>query len=263
MSCRRITLLSCLILCPWHRADCQDTSRWLVQEQRGSLTVYSEFPVDVDTIESQLQSVSDQLRDQLGVAGNDEAVELILFRSQSSYHNYLAQTLPEALQRRAVYFRNHDVSQIYAWNSRWLMVDLRHEITHVRLHQHLPFLPLWIDEGLAEYLETNADQQGSSSRRETVRWKSRLGFPPRLEHLEQVNSAAMMQGDDYRDSWAWICFLLHNSPATRDLLRSYLDEIHSGGVPGPFSSYAKQRLSDFSSLANSYFRKMHFHLISR
>ncbi len=261
MASPRFTLLYALLLCLPSRAECQETSRWLIQQQRGSLTVYSEFPVDLDHIEAQLQSVSDQLQNQLGIEGSDQAIELVLFRSQSNYHKYLAEKLPEALERRAVFFRNDDVSQIYVWNSRWLMVDLRHEITHVRLHQHLPFLPLWIDEGLAEYFETNADEHGASSRREAVLWKSRLGFPPRLEHLEQLNAATVMQGDDYRNSWAWISFLLHHNTATRDLLRSYLEEIHSGGVPGPFSSYAAEQITGFSGLANSYFRKMHFRLI--
>ena len=38
-------------------------------------------------------------------------------------------------------------------NERELAVDLRHETTHAVLHGLLPMVPLWLDEGLAEYFE--------------------------------------------------------------------------------------------------------------
>ena len=38
------------------------------------------------------------------------------------------------------------------WGNR-IQQDLRHELTHAILHSVLKDVPLWLDEGLAEYFE--------------------------------------------------------------------------------------------------------------
>lgn len=238
----------------------QENTRWVIQQQRQEFTIYSEFPVDVDAVCHQLQAVTKILQQQFGIEPTRAPVELILFNTRKSYEDYLKDELPEALNRRAVFFSGNDVSQIYAWKSRWLTTDLRHEITHVRLHQHLPFVPLWIDEGIAEYLEAQSEESGLASRREAVRWKARFGFPPRLTSLEQLQHAAEMQSDDYRNSWAWICYLMNDSDTSREALKSYLRKIHNGEAPGKFSSWVQPQISDLQQSANSYFRKSQFRL---
>jgi hypothetical protein len=52
------------------------------------------------------------------------------------------------------------------------MTDLRHEMVHVRVHQHLPFAPLWLDEGLAECFEERLGSRADVSRRELLRWRA-------------------------------------------------------------------------------------------
>ncbi|MGV2339858.1 MAG UNVERIFIED_CONTAM: hypothetical protein LVR18_39660 [Planctomycetaceae bacterium] len=47
-----------------------------------------------------------------------------------------------------------------------------------------------------------------------------------LRVLERLPSAEAMDGDDYRDSWAWTSFLLAESDESRRLLRGYVAEIH-------------------------------------
>ena len=42
---------------------------------------------------------------------------------------------------------------VYAYRHPELPIDLRHECTHALLHANLPMVPLWLDEGLAEYFE--------------------------------------------------------------------------------------------------------------
>jgi hypothetical protein len=230
--------------------------RWLVEEQRGPCVLYAEFSIQPGDVWRELDDVSALLEQTAGIVATGERVELVLFASQSSYLKYLTPGLPQARNRRALFYRNAGVSQIYAWKSRFLMTDLRHEMVHVRVHQHLPFAPLWLDEGLAECFEERAGSRGDESRREHLRWKARLNQVSSLRVLERLPSAESMDGDDYRNSWAWVAFLLQESEESRGVLRGYVEEIHRGEAPGAFSSWADARVPSLLSRANSYFRKM-------
>jgi hypothetical protein len=238
------------------RSDAQQVNRWVVEETRGEETLYSEFPLDVAGIWKQIDSVSNELKNSVGIESSSEPVEIVLFSTHASYVQYLSQKIPQARNRRAIFLRNGAVSQIYAWNSRTLMTDLRHEMVHVRIHQHLPFFPLWLDEGLAEYFEEEPGKRSVSSRRDSVRWKARLGMSPSLRALEGLPSAEAMNGETYRDSWAWVSFLINNSAESRDTLRKYVKLIYRGEAPGTFSSFAEAESPGLTARANSYFRKM-------
>ncbi|MFM7833331.1 MAG: hypothetical protein ACKPJD_16185, partial [Planctomycetaceae bacterium] len=127
--------------------------RWVVQEQRGSLLLYAEFDPDTERIWAELAEVDAELLEATGIEGTSGRVEIVLFSTRQSYLQYLSGRVPQASARRAIFLKNGEISQVYAYNSRSLAVDLRHEMTHVRVHQHMPYAPLWLDEGLAEYFE--------------------------------------------------------------------------------------------------------------
>lgn len=230
--------------------------RWVVEDQRGTCVLYSEFSIPPADVWRELEEVSALLEQSAGIVASTERVEVVLFASQSSYLKYLSQGLPQARNRRALFYRNAGVSQIYAWKSRSLMTDLRHEMVHVRVHQHLPFAPLWLDEGLAECFEERAGSRVDVTRREQLRWRARVNQVGSLRVLERLPSAEAMDGDDYRNSWAWTAFLLQESEESRNLLRTYIAEIHRGEAPGAFSSWADARVPSLLPRANSYFRKM-------
>jgi hypothetical protein len=42
---------------------------------------------------------------------------------------------------------------VFAYRGEDFETDLRHECTHALLNAALPVVPLWLDEGLAEYFE--------------------------------------------------------------------------------------------------------------
>ena len=269
---RRHCLLRCigaLLLLGWPAvsessgAAGGEDPRWVVEEQRGVETLYSEFAVSSGEIWKQLDEVSGELESAVGIVGSGERLEVVLFGTQSSYLRYLSERLPQARNRRAIFYRNGDVSQIYAWNSRQLMTDLRHELVHVRVHQHLPYAPLWLDEGLAECFEERGGSRGDAARRDLLRWKARLNQVGALPGLERLSSAESMDADDYRNSWAWADFFLRESEESRRLLRGYVAEIHRGEAPGAFSVYAESRSPGVLSRGNSYFRKMPSALIFR
>jgi len=244
------TLFSLPLVAPAHE------SRWVVEDKRGSFEVYAEFDPGIQDLWSQVDDVARELKVLVAVEPNNKPIQIILFRDQGSYLRFLANTIPQSRQRKAIFYRNGDVYQVYAYRSRTLITDLRHEVTHAILHQHLPFLPLWIDEGLAEYLEEPDFSRSDSSRTKSARWKARVGWSPSLQALENIPNAESMDADDYRDSWAMTCLLLNESDGSRQALRDYLAVIHQGEAPGPFSKFQKTADSAVFSRANSYFRKM-------
>lgn len=230
--------------------------RWVVQEQRGVYELYAEFDPGTPALWMQLNDVQNELQSLLNIKPSGDKIQIMLFSSHARYLQYLNASIPEARQRRAIFFRNGDVFQIYAFRSRSLTTDLRHEFTHALLHQHLQFLPLWIDEGLAEYFEEPSAARLRSGRQSSVRWKTRLGWTPSLRELESIPAASDMTEDDYRDSWAWVSFLLNDSPETRRILADYLQVIAGGEAPGPFSRYLAERAPAAGNRLNSYFRKI-------
>ncbi len=228
---------------------------WLVKERHHNMELYAQFSPDVAVLWRNMDEVGEELKTLLDVSSSGQPVQIILFRDHASYLRYLAARIPQARLRKAIYYRNGSISQIYAYQSRSLIADLRHEMTHVLLHQHLPFLPLWLDEGIAEYIEEPAHIRTASNRLKTARWKGRTGWRPSLKSLESIPSADDMDADDYRDSWAWTCLLLNESPETLNLLQLYLARIHKGEAPGPFSGFAEGQSPGSLTRANSYFPK--------
>jgi hypothetical protein len=237
-------------------------SRWRTRDQRENVQFYSEIHFDTDVVWEQLENVSRELDQRLGLQSSGKPIQIMLFKNHASYANYLTPQIPQAGRRKAIYYRNGDVSQIYAYHSHSVLTDLRHEMTHAILHQHLPFVPLWLDEGLAEYFEEDEKARVSSQRIATVQWKARVGSPPSLVSLESVSSAEEMDSAAYRDSWAFASFLLNESPESLKVLKNYVTAIHRGEAPGAFSSYAAARIPDFRTRANSYFRKITFRVVS-
>jgi len=251
----RLILLAASIisLCAFQAAQ---GGEWLVHERHGNFELSSQFKIAPQVLWDELKDVSQELAKTLQVAPTEDPVRIVLFTDQQTYIAALAPGLPQVRLRKALFVRSGNVSSIYAYQSRTLAADLRHEATHAFLHQHLPFLPLWLDEGLAEYLEEKRSQRQTSSRASTVRWKARIGWKPDLKLLEAIPSAEKMEPGDYRDSWAWVCFLLNESPETQDLLVKYLATIHQGGDPGPFSAFGESSMPDLSKRAASYLRRI-------
>jgi hypothetical protein len=128
-------------------------------------------------------------------------------------------------------------------------------MTHALLHQHLQFLPLWMDEGLAEYFEEEPQRRPLSSRTKSVRWKASVGWSLDPDRLEKIAVAEEMNANDYRDCWAMCSFLLNESSESRRFLRDYLQQIHDGHAPPRFSKSLKASGNQWQVRADAYFRK--------
>lgn len=236
-----------------------NAQRWTTHLKRGGIEYFAEFPLNLEPVTTQLSAVKAEFQTRLGLNCSETEVQVVVFASQANYRQYLRDKIPEAVARRAVFYQSGSLNLIYTFRHKDLMTDLRHEYTHALLHDALPYVPLWIDEGLAEFFEEPKNERAQSTRLKAMRWKCRTGWKPNLRDLERIPSAAGMDSDDYRDSWGWVHYLL-NSPGSDKLFATYLQAISAGEAPGAFSKWSASRDSEVVKRVGSYFRKFQFSL---
>ncbi len=69
-----------------------------------------------------------------------------------------------------------------------------------------------------------------------------------------------MTTDDYRNSWAWVHYLVHHSEQSKKLFQQYLSAISAGEAPGQFTEFAQQRAPGVTNGLGSYFRRFRISL---
>ncbi len=101
--------------------------------------------------------------------------------------------------------------------------DLRHEATHALARGAYGDLPLWLDEGLAEYFETQADAPDAQNEHlAKIREDLRQGWTPDLPRLESLTDIHQMTPRDYREAWGWVHLMLGGDRPSDSLLVNYL-----------------------------------------
>ncbi len=251
--------LICLLTGILNLTSVAEGQSWVVQERCDAFSLMADYDVDAQGIQTQLTGLASELNETLGVTSAGEPIQILLFESRKKYLAYVGSAVPASRDRRAVFVRKGRLTTIYCYRSDQTSNDLRHEMTHALLHQYLQFLPLWMDEGLAEYFEETPEQRPSSARSKNIRWKSAVGWSPDLDRLERIAVAGEMNSTDYRDSWAICCYLLNESRETRALLRDYLQQIHNGHAPLNFSESLNGVGNDWPERCKFYLRKPVFH----
>lgn len=257
-----------LIAAPWNRSKekvavnaAVKTSHWADELEVGPYSFFSEFPLeDLQDLIQDLADLQDDLETSLGVQCQPQSIHVYLFNSKRSYEQYVRAREPAGVNRRALYLpaRNAgDASQVFAYRNRELEIDVRHELTHALLHTALPDLPIWIDEGIAEYFEVPAAERAKSHVHHTeiknaitwYRWK------PAIEKLESKRKLRDMDGQDYRDSWAIVHYILNGPPEAREALRQYFVEIRSSASPTPLSQHLRKRIPNLDQAILEHLRK--------
>ncbi|MEM7457685.1 MAG: DUF1570 domain-containing protein, partial [Planctomycetota bacterium] len=132
--------------------------------------------------------------------------------------------------------------------------DLRHEITHGYIHASVDEIPLWLDEGIAEYFEV-ASGFGGINRMHIDLLMARMKngtWQPDLRRLESVVDPARMTQLDYAEAWLWTHFLLNDNPETRAIVQRRIDELEQGLPMTPVSSEIQRILPDSESGIQRY-----------
>jgi hypothetical protein len=116
-------------------------------------------------------------------------------------------------------------------------------------------VPLWLDEGLAEYFEVPEDQRAfGHPHLAELRWNLRLGMMRSVESLEEQQELSEMDGLDYRFAWGWVHFMLHGpAPAHRALVQ-YLADVRQGQSPEALSTRLKAAVPDLNERMPQHFK---------
>ncbi|OAI56257.1 hypothetical protein AYO47_02155 [Planctomyces sp. SCGC AG-212-M04] len=213
---------------------------WVDQRRAGPFELRSEFALTDDegrSLVREMELLKTDVERLLAITATDDPIQVNLFAGVRTYREHLSQRVPEGMNRPALFVKGSDMSRVYVYRRRGYATDVRHECTHAVLHNALPFVPLWLDEGFAEYFETPAADRASGSpylgslkRSIVFRWK------PNLQRLEVLEELRDMHDEEYRESWAWVHFMLHGPQNVRQVLSDYLYDIEQGDAGKPLST---------------------------
>jgi len=244
-----ISKLRLLMLCGLLCAGCQSSrvanstlpSQHSVRSEQ--LLVLSNFrlPRKHQLIEN-LVTLREEVTRTLNLPPPKQDVVVYLFESEAEYRAYLNRVYPGLPARRAYFVGTSKELAVFTfWGDR-ILEDLRHEYTHGILHASLRQVPLWLDEGLAEYFEVDDRTNSTLNLDHSVRLAKRLqnGWHPDMQRLERLDEFAQMKRSDYQESWAWVHYMLHSSPDSKAALLDYLYDLRTESNPTRLS----QRLQE-------------------
>jgi hypothetical protein len=231
-------------------------SRWPAEKIVGVFHCHADFPFGRDELLlSQLGDLARDVTSAVGLLPSKEPIHLFLFHDKEAYQAYLQQHFPRVPYRRALFIKSKGPGMVFAFKGDEFEIDVRHECTHAVLHTLLSDLPLWLDEGLAEYFEVRRDERAAQNPHlADLRKAHRAGAPRHLEALEAITEFNDLGRDEYRDSFAWIHFLLHGPRAVHEELVNYLADQQAGQPTEPLSQRLRRRLPDLDRRFAEHFR---------
>ncbi len=181
-----------------------------------------------------------QLEATLGirVPSNADPIEVYVLDGPEAFRHFLMYYFPELPPRRAFFLAQGNRRIVYTYQGGRLEEDLRHEATHALLHVAVADLPLWLDEGLAEYFEV--DEGRNAEHLAKLPDDLANGWVPDLKRLESFKDVRKMTPRDYRESWAWVHYCLNGPNEGKAALLAYLADLRSGGEAAPLSRRLNQ-----------------------
>lgn len=192
----------------------------------------------------------------------EEPIHIYLFETASRYQAFIQEHLPEFPERRACFVETDTQLSVYAQWNELIAVDLRHEVTHGYLHAVLNNLPLWLDEGLAEYFEVARGKHGIN-RPHVKLLASRLvdgDWSPDIHKLVRLELADQMGQLHYAEAWAWAHFLIETTPERRELLEDYLARLRMTGKAPPLADLLLKAEPDAEQLLEMHLRELHLNM---
>jgi Protein of unknown function (DUF1570) len=201
----------------------------------------SDFEINHDLpLFHELANLRDQVYKELQLPNADNVVLVYVFEDRDKYERFMHAKYPDLPKRRAFFVAqpravggSEDLIVYTYWGDR-IQEDLRHELTHALLHSVLRDVPLWLDEGLAEYFEVPPDWKGVNyPHLNQIRRVGIPSFKPDLSRLEQLAQVQQMTPAEYREAWAWVHLMLHDRAEAKAVLTNYLQQLRGNPNPGP------------------------------
>ncbi len=236
-------------------------------EVNGVVVVQANFPLtEIRAILDEIRQLQHDLNVYMGIPAPTEKIELCLFKDEKSYLKFLADVFPTAPRdRRALYVKlENRPATLLVQRTEHFEIDLRHEMTHAIVHATIPIIPIWLDEGLAKYFEMPEHERATGSPYfNQILWNLRINNIPNMEKLEKLRDIDDMRDVEYRDSWAWTHFMIHNSAQTHKLLAGYLQLLAKVSKDDPkarnlplLSRYMKEAIPQPRDAYAKHFRGM-------
>jgi hypothetical protein len=227
---------------------------WPFEARWGRFAVYSDVALnDHQNLFRELRQLEKDVTRELSLPSSSVPIHIFLFSNKATYQRYLRQWFPKIPQRRAMFIKKNGPAMVFAVLGDNIAVDLRHETTHALLHTTHPSVPLWLDEGIAEYFETPREKRrtGHPEYLSKTQWASWFRLSSDLPRLESLDDMAEMDRSDYRQAWSWVHFFLHGPNEGKVTLYSYLADLRGGRRPQKMSD----RLGDATKQYLQHFRR--------
>ncbi len=214
---------------------------------RDQLVIYSNssLPPRHRLLDS-LAAERGQLLHELGLPSSDEPIHVYLFDSESRFQAFMKRNYAKFPSRRAFFVQSDMRLAVYAfWGDR-VAEDLRHEVAHGYLHSVVPQIPLWLDEGLAEFAEVPHGRGGYNEPHVRLLLNQLVAgtWRPDLSRLEQLPGAEAMTQVDYAEAWAWAHWMLTSNAELKALLQGYLHGLRQDDPRAPLSLELRQFVTD-------------------
>ena len=191
----------------------------------GAVRYHADFSLEKEyDILRELSNIQKDLSQYLAIGHPKETIEVLFFASKDTYRKFLAVEVPEApYDRDALYIKQKDPGMVLVFRGPELKENLRHEMTHAFLHACMSYVPLWLDEGLAEYFEKPRETRARMNPYFTsISRKTTFGQVPSLTRLEKLKYFDQMGNNEYCEAWSWVHFMIHYSRETHQMLAGYL-----------------------------------------
>ena len=187
-----------------------------------------------------------------------DPVIVYLFNNETEYRKYMTATYPRLPPRSAYFVGTSTELAVYTHWGQNVREDLRHEYTHGLLHSALKRVPLWLDEGLAEYFEIAGPRPGGINHDYGQRLGEAVtgGWRPDLKRLENLDDSAQMRRADYQEAWAWVHYMLHTTPEAKAVLVSYLKDLRTNPHPKTISHRLRSVLPEYDTKFVSYISQL-------
>ncbi|MBT6157227.1 MAG: hypothetical protein HOL01_04370 [Planctomycetaceae bacterium] len=178
----------------------------------------------------ELESMAQKLWSELMIPDKRTPVRVYLFSTQKAFSRYVRQHIPTLTQadtnRTAMFLLRNGTPYIFAVATSELMLNLRHEFVHVLLNTSHENLPIWLDEGIAEFYETKDGRQQEFS--QLLSRQNRLFWKPSIGRLERLKTMSQLGIVEYAEGWSWVNLLMQGSTSSRQVIPRYLADLRKG-----------------------------------
>lgn len=248
-------LMLLLLMLPIFTAGCRTPQKTFTVERPArntvngpGFTIHSNFQIRKGApLVRELEELRKEIQETLQLPEQRDPVAVYLFADQEAYRRYMHATWPNLPPRRAYFVGTSRELAVYSYHSPKVEEDLRHEFTHGLLHASLNTVPLWLDEGLAEYFEVRGTQTGSPHK-EHLKYLQEVraaGWNPSMYQLEQLSNFEKMTQRDYAESWGWVHFMLQENEVARHTLIEYIAELETKSIPSQLMPRLEKALPSY------------------